>query len=60
MANVAVIGPRASVVGDVGKGHEFGGEFRGEDYPERPFMGPALEETEDTFGNSFAGSLGAS
>jgi phage gpG-like protein len=57
-ANTAVIGPRASVVGESAAAHEFGGEFRGEDYPERPFMTPALEETEETFGNSFAGSLG--
>jgi phage gpG-like protein len=56
-ANVAVIGPRESVVGDVGQAHEFGGEFRGEDYPERPFMTPALEVTEEAFGSSFAGSL---
>jgi hypothetical protein len=53
-----VIGPRESVVGDVGRAHEFGGEFRGEDYPERPFMTPALDETEEAFGSSFAGSLG--
>jgi phage gpG-like protein len=57
-ANVAVIGPRASVVGESAAAHEFGGEFRGEDYPERPFMTPAVEETEEAFGNSFAGSLG--
>jgi hypothetical protein len=56
--NVAVIGPRASVVGETGAAHEFGGDFRGEDYPERPFMGPALDVTEEAFGNSFDGSLG--
>lgn len=54
----AVIGPRKSVVGLSAAAHEFGGEFKGEQYPERPFMGPALEENLTSFGNSFAGSIG--
>lgn len=54
----AVIGPRKSVVGLSAAAHEFGGEFKGEMYPERPFMGPALEKNLTAFGASFAGSIG--
>lgn len=39
----AVIGPSALFVGPVGKAHEFGGEFRGDQFPARPNMGPALQ-----------------
>lgn len=56
--NVAVVGPRHSVLGDAGKAHEFGGEFRGDQFDKRPFMGPALTATQDKFGDSFGGSLG--
>lgn len=43
----AVIGPaglgsKSSSVGPSATAHEFGGEFRGDHYPQRPFMGPAL------------------
>lgn len=37
-----VIGPDASIVGTAGKAHEFGGRYKREVYPKRPFMGPAL------------------
>jgi hypothetical protein len=40
----AAIGPRASIVGEAGAAHEFGGEYLDEDYPERSFAKPALEE----------------
>jgi phage gpG-like protein len=46
-AEVAVIGPRFSMVGASAEAHEFGGEFRGDKYPARPFMGPALERNRD-------------
>lgn len=39
-----VIGPVASMVGTAGQAHEFGGRYKGGDYPIRPFMGPALQE----------------
>lgn len=42
----AVIGPAASIAADSGKAHEFGGEFRGTNFPQRRFMGPALERIE--------------
>lgn len=54
----AVIGPRQSVAGVSGKAHEFGGRFRGDVYPERPFMAPALEKATPRFAGSFAGSIG--
>lgn len=55
----AVIGPAKSVIGEAGATHEFGEDRFGQDYPERPFMGPALDQNLTTFGNSFAGSIGA-
>lgn len=54
----AVIGPIASFVGQAGEAQEFGGEFKGEDFPERPFMGPALEVSVDRFAAGWAGSIG--
>jgi hypothetical protein len=40
----AVIGPRESMVGTSAMAQEFGGLYKGEEYPERPFMGPTLEK----------------
>jgi hypothetical protein len=40
----ALIGPDAEIAGNVGKAHEFGGDFRGEHYDRRPFMEPALDK----------------
>ena len=40
----AIIGPSAQVVGTSGHAHEFGGRYRKQNYPKRPFMGPALME----------------
>ena len=37
-----VIGPDAGMVNQIGRVHEIGGKFKGEYYPPRPFMGPAL------------------
>ena len=54
----AVIGPRASVVGEAGAAHEFGEEFRGTDYDERPYMFPALDANLDRFASDWAGSIG--
>ena len=39
----SVIGPTKSKMGTSASAHEFGGEYRGAIYPERPFMGPALQ-----------------
>jgi hypothetical protein len=54
----AVIGPQASIVGEAGAAHELGEEFRGQDYPERPFMGPGLERGMPRFASDWAGSIG--
>jgi phage gpG-like protein len=54
----AVIGPRESIVGTAGEAHEFGGEHRGTQFPERPFMAPALEEHVADFAGEFSGSIG--
>ena len=42
-----VVGPSAEIVGQSGKAHEFGGKYRAERFPRRPFMGPALEKARD-------------
>lgn len=48
-----VIGPVASMVGTAGQAHEFGGRYKGERYPQRPFMGPALEEARPMIGPTY-------
>lgn len=53
----AVIGPMASYVDQAGAIHEFGQEFAGRDYPERPFMQPALEQNLDRFAADWKGSI---
>ncbi len=57
-ATGAVVGPMASRAGDAGAAHEFGGSFRGQNYPARPFMGPALEKELPGFAGEFEGSIG--
>ena len=54
----AVIGPMASVAGEVGHTHEFGGPYKGEDYPERSYMLPALERALPRFAGQWHGSIG--
>jgi phage gpG-like protein len=54
---VAIIGPDFDVVGAAGKAHEFGGRFRRERYPKRPFMGPALEKVRDRLPPMWANSI---
>lgn len=54
----AVIGPMASIVGEVGRAHELGEEFRGQLFDERSFMQPALEKNLDRFASDWAGSIG--
>ena len=41
-----IIGPSSNVIADAGHPHEFGGVFRGNTYPARPFMGPALNRAD--------------
>jgi len=52
-----VVGPDVSIVSTAGTAHEFGGRFRGERYPRRPFMGPALQKTKDRLPKMWAGSV---
>lgn len=53
----AVVGPRASVVGGSMRPHEFGKKYKGVEYPQRPFMGPAMEESVDRFHSSWRGAV---
>ncbi len=53
-----IIGPLHSIVGTVGEAHEFGVEYRGQDYAERPFMQPAMDKNLDRFAQNWAGSIG--
>ncbi|KKM83511.1 hypothetical protein LCGC14_1308670 [marine sediment metagenome] len=39
-----VVGPRFTIMGTAGGTLEFGGRRKGQEYPERPFMGPALRK----------------
>lgn len=43
-SGTVVIGPSRADIDEIGRVHEFGGPFRGRSYPERPFMGPALQQ----------------
>jgi len=52
-----LVGALSSEVGEMGSLHEFGGPYMGQDYPARPFMGPALEENSDGAPH-FEGSFG--
>lgn len=54
---VVLIGPDYEVVGTAGKAHEFGGRYRREKYPKRPFMGPALEKVKDRLPPMWANSV---
>jgi hypothetical protein len=54
----AVIGPRYSRAGTSGSAHEFGGVYKRQTYPERPFMAPALMRNLDRFAAEWEGSVG--
>lgn len=54
----AVIGPRESVVGKAASAHEHGGRYKGAEYPQRPFMFPALQRAIPRIGNRWRGSIG--
>ncbi len=43
----AIVGPVHSRMGIVGESLEFGKTYMGTEYPERPFMGPALDANAD-------------
>jgi len=54
----AIIGPRFSIVGDAAAAHEFGEDYKGTQFPERPFMGPLIEKNADRFADQWRGSIG--
>ena len=54
----AIIGPARSFAGPVGGAHEHGGEFRGQRYEPRPFMGPAMTQNSERFARSWSASIG--
>lgn len=54
----AVIGFAASIIGDVGALHEFGGIRGSVRYPERPTLGPALELSIPRIGPGWEHSIG--
>jgi len=55
----AVIGPRASIAGQAGEPHEHGGTYRGQAFPRRPTMLPALQRAAPRIGSRWAGTIGA-
>ena len=52
-----LIGPDHRIVGQSARAHEFGGRYRKQRYPKRPFMGPALTKTKDRLPKHWAGSI---
>ena len=53
----AVVGPLFSMVGTSAAAHEFGEDYKGIDYPERPFMQPALDRALPRFMESWSGAI---
>lgn len=56
-AGRALIGPSYEMMGASASAHEFGGRFRGQRYPRRAFMGPALQENLPRLPRFWAGSV---
>lgn len=50
---VAVVGPLYSRVGPSASEHEHGGHSRGQNFPQRAFMQPALERSQDKIAGFF-------
>jgi phage gpG-like protein len=53
----ALIGPTYTMVGRSAMAHEFGGKFRKQRYPKRPFMQPALESNKRKISKIWANSI---
>jgi hypothetical protein len=56
----ALVGPRASFVGIAGEVHELGKSRGGTDFPERPFMRPALLRAVPRLPQQWSGTIGES
>ena len=54
----AIIGTSYDILGPAGRAHEFGGRFRKEVYPKRPFMEPALSVVANRLPEFFNRGLG--
>ena len=52
-----VLGPAKHLVGTAGKAHEHGGQYKGQRYDRRPFMGPAIEKLKDRLPKLWANSI---
>lgn len=48
-----VIGPVYSMVGTAGAAHEYGGKYKKQRYPKRPFMRPSLIEAAPQIGPTY-------
>ena len=57
-AETAVVGPRASIIGDALSVHEHGGRYRRRRYLKRPFAFPALLESIPRLGPTWSGTIG--
>jgi len=55
--DLVVVGPEEPVVGTSAAAHEHGGRYKGDRYEKRPFMGPALEETQPRLPRLWRGSV---
>ncbi|HYW78050.1 MAG TPA: hypothetical protein VE890_00675 [Thermoguttaceae bacterium] len=55
--SLVVIGPAKHLAGTSGRAHEHGGQYRGERYERRPFMGPALVKIKNRLPKLWAGSV---
>lgn len=53
----AVIGPSFQRIGKAASAHEHGGQYKGQRYPQRPFMGPTLDENLGMIPQKFKGAL---
>jgi len=53
----ALVGTSHDILGPAGRAHEFGGRFRGEVYPKRAFMRPALNVVANQLPDFFRHSL---
>ena len=53
----ALIGTSHDILGPAGRAHEFGGRFRKETFPKRPFMKPALNVIENRLPDFFRRTL---
>jgi len=52
-----VIGPKYSMFGPAGGAHEYGGRYKGQIFPRRPFAGPALDLAMPFIGPQFKGTV---